>query len=598
MTETEILNWLGTRPREQATLLAARGALRAIPSYAVMLRVNDVLIPVLRSAALAWCSTLDPSRSSEFSSRIAAAHEAANRAAQIARADALEAEAILRREESADYPVTSARTGSALDAAHEAMSAASRKIVSGRTITSADSESFAAISGDIQLFNDSESIATIASTSLWSTPRPDWVAEHWRLLKEHLLALDLNWRAWTNWYDARLNGEAINLDKEIARALEVTDADWAGGISSVNAKLLAIEERFQPKSAPQNPEQPIALPAQSKPAPQFRTQSDGRIDVETAIDVSATSQELRKHALIKARKLVRRLPEQSNDDRAEIRALAANIDLLLTANTDGGETSAVAIWSYSLSLKSKLNADRRRQRLTEHERERQDEPVLPIGVSEELQDLVATLDRLSKDDRELRRTEEYEPTIEEIASAKAALETARPLVISALSEDELITAKAAEILRPVASETPIEEQGKRDVISTKTVENFLIQAVREAAVAANAATTQRDTTPDARDDFELIRTAVATLTLAVDQNTRAQRDAKRSEFTVAMTAGAAGNVIAAGTLAVVNQGNIALAWVLANAELIARFASVSTTLAAVGLIALAIGRLFSAPLRR
>jgi hypothetical protein len=56
---------------------------------------------------------------------------------------------------------------------------------------------------------------------LWSHGTPHWAADHWQILRAALLDAGEDWDVWTDWYEARLAGDAAhppNEELEIARA--------------------------------------------------------------------------------------------------------------------------------------------------------------------------------------------------------------------------------------------------------------------------------------------------------------------------------------------------------------------------------------------
>ena len=56
---------------------------------------------------------------------------------------------------------------------------------------------------------------------LWLNGVAGWASEAWRTLKDNLLADYEDWKVWTDWYEARLAGDAgapPNEALEIARA--------------------------------------------------------------------------------------------------------------------------------------------------------------------------------------------------------------------------------------------------------------------------------------------------------------------------------------------------------------------------------------------
>lgn len=58
-------------------------------------------------------------------------------------------------------------------------------------------------------------------------------------MKEHLHAVNEGWEVWTDWYDAVLEGHALDLDLELKRVL-VPDEFWQQGPAAVNAEIARL----------------------------------------------------------------------------------------------------------------------------------------------------------------------------------------------------------------------------------------------------------------------------------------------------------------------------------------------------------------------
>ena len=89
---------------------------------------------------------------------------------------------------------------------------------------------------------------------LWPAGRPNWASESWRGLKSALLQADQGWEVWTDWYEARLAGDAArppNEALEVARAT-IPSAIWQQGPAVVNAeikRLIAEHQSLQQRPA-------------------------------------------------------------------------------------------------------------------------------------------------------------------------------------------------------------------------------------------------------------------------------------------------------------------------------------------------------------
>ena len=78
---------------------------------------------------------------------------------------------------------------------------------------------------------------------------PDWVVAAWPELKLALLSANEGWEVWTDWYGARLAGDARNPpndELEIARAT-IPDEIWRQGPAAVNAEIKRLFDLHTPK---------------------------------------------------------------------------------------------------------------------------------------------------------------------------------------------------------------------------------------------------------------------------------------------------------------------------------------------------------------
>jgi hypothetical protein len=79
----------------------------------------------------------------------------------------------------------------------------------------------------------------VAGQPLWPEGPPAWAGDSWRPLKTALLGAGEGWEVWTDWYEARLAGDAghpPNEALEIARAT-IPDEIWRQGPAVVNAEI-------------------------------------------------------------------------------------------------------------------------------------------------------------------------------------------------------------------------------------------------------------------------------------------------------------------------------------------------------------------------
>jgi hypothetical protein len=102
------------------------------------------------------------------------------------------------------------------------------------------------LAGDFRAVDTGTSSLGLAQQSLWQQGASDTQpTRNWDYLKATLLSrTGENWGVWIDWYEARLRGDDINLELELARVLEPSEVDWRTP-RVANAKIQAIVERFE-----------------------------------------------------------------------------------------------------------------------------------------------------------------------------------------------------------------------------------------------------------------------------------------------------------------------------------------------------------------
>jgi hypothetical protein len=83
----------------------------------------------------------------------------------------------------------------------------------------------------------------VALLPLWPEGEPAAVGKAWASLKAHLLAADEGWEVWTDWYDARLRGDPVDVELETKRV--ILPKRWNDGPAAVNAEIKAIIEEHE-----------------------------------------------------------------------------------------------------------------------------------------------------------------------------------------------------------------------------------------------------------------------------------------------------------------------------------------------------------------
>jgi hypothetical protein len=344
----DIKRWLNAinpakRRREVVVAMAARASLRVTPRLRLSLGksrsratvLSNWVLPSLRATALAWATAKYPARGSELRGYADAAAYAAGVAASAADEaypyapdvyTAIDASnAANAAAASAAHPAAAARADDA------AASAAAYAIAHATDACDADTAFVAACASDVALIDGGGSSSELMEFPLWPNRAPDWATEAWTDLRAALLAAAEGWEVWTNWYDARLAGDADhspNEALEIARAT-IPDEIWKQSPAVVNAEIkrLIAEHKGGAPVDVEEPPQPEPSLQQRPAAFQFRVVDD-KIDAspEDARPIDAQgARDLYDEAKRKARHLEHRLQRAQADVD-----LRAHVDLLLT----------------------------------------------------------------------------------------------------------------------------------------------------------------------------------------------------------------------------------------------------------------------------
>lgn len=211
-----------------------------------------------------------------------------------------------------------ARTAAAADEAYETAAADAVYAV----LATAAYAAAAAVSADMAFLEGAAAPADLkrhatqlASQPLWPQGAPDWAVDAWAKLKADLLAIpDENWRVWTDWYDARLEGRRSKQKLELAR-VKLPDELWKEGPAAVNQAILDL---MRPKRG---------VPLKQRPAThKFKVVND-KVDVlpEDAVPHSA---DLAADYHAEARRKAAALQERLNRMQADA-ILRENVKLLL-----------------------------------------------------------------------------------------------------------------------------------------------------------------------------------------------------------------------------------------------------------------------------
>lgn len=269
----DVERWLADKPSEVAVVIAARAALRALPALVVVESEGARLLPVLRAAAVATLAAVDP----DFAIKKAAATRAAALSVRVANetekaaggsAASLAARAAARAAYGADYAAggdATATIDAAADTAEHASDAARACNAVGASLAHSEVAAAgipyihayraAALKGGAAAGSDAaknmlDVIAddariieqyslfrhSIARHPLWPKGLPLWAKVAWSTLSSSLTLREEDWDAWTDWYEARLQGGPANEALEVARVL-IADEIWKQGPAVVNARI-------------------------------------------------------------------------------------------------------------------------------------------------------------------------------------------------------------------------------------------------------------------------------------------------------------------------------------------------------------------------
>jgi hypothetical protein len=250
---TELLRRLG---REATLAFASRAALRVVPLMSPLADYSrtdsdaaglDVMLAAWRACAASWLAAgfatgaaevaardfvfeVEGSLSSDtaflFSPPLFAASSAVHAAAHAALAAAGIGEA------SQDGSVDAAVSAALVDAVAAMAGAAA---ASGGDPEAAAHAAQAAADADLAILGELGGAALLARP-LWIDGEPAWVDRIWTDMRSGLEARDPNWRVWTDWQGARLNGEPPAAARiELARI--VPGEFWKLGAARANAEI-------------------------------------------------------------------------------------------------------------------------------------------------------------------------------------------------------------------------------------------------------------------------------------------------------------------------------------------------------------------------
>ena len=252
--EDSLKAWLDSRPAEDARLIAARAALRALPGLAWLFRSDRItapfaiILPVFRAIAVASVAAKMPTQRQQVQE---AARSAASTALSAHSAHSARSAADSAR--SAADSAYSARSA-ALSARSAALSAYSAHSAALSARSTAASAAWKAVEQDAVGLEDGMAHGAFMTVPLWhEAGPPEGLAEAWPELRDRLLAEDPLWHVWTDWVQDQLAGRTMIEALEVKKAL-IPDEDWEKGPAHVNAIIAGLIEKHATSEVPELPE--------------------------------------------------------------------------------------------------------------------------------------------------------------------------------------------------------------------------------------------------------------------------------------------------------------------------------------------------------
>lgn len=260
--KNEVTEFLVTQPKYIPAGFAARAALRTVAILPGSVEVNQnridaVFAPAFHAMAPPLAAGTWPARGGEvLAAPSRAAAVAANRAAIAAvastahaRATAAAGRAAARAAASASASAAASATASATataaaTAAFDAASAHASASAFAASVTCADLRAILIADGEADRLRD------VMTAPLWLGGEPDGFAVSLSRMRAALLEHDHSWSVWLDWYDERLRGAPVDMDRDLARANALSEEDYTKGAAHMNCVVQKALEQFERERSP------------------------------------------------------------------------------------------------------------------------------------------------------------------------------------------------------------------------------------------------------------------------------------------------------------------------------------------------------------
>lgn len=284
----QLAYWLAAQPIEVAIALAARSALRVVPSLPPWRGLPEhdrwnaqrVLLSEMATLATAWAVAAYPAHRRRIFGH---PHRRPGGEAGLQVLAAVEAQLSLPTD--AANEATRDSVAFAVVASARAASAFAAEMADPAAVALRSGGVWQAVGVDVRWLEDRgitpENGMALMHLPLWSRGPPDWAARRWTVLRRAMLSAHPDWTVWTEWYEARLAGHPADERLEIARVGALA-ALWAEDPRRVNAEIRDLVARHtlvprepQPDSDPAPPPAPPPQPPPDGPGPRLMATPDG-----------------------------------------------------------------------------------------------------------------------------------------------------------------------------------------------------------------------------------------------------------------------------------------------------------------------------------